>query len=287
MKIFLSWSGARSHAVALIFNDWLPSVLQSVIPWISSEHIVKGASWLSEIKEAISASNGMGVFFLTPEALHSSWMLFEAGGVAALGDKRVCTVLVDLDSEAVAGAAPWNTFQGTRLDRNDLFKLVKDINARLETPLAAQVLEKVFDRAWPELDGQLNSALAGAQAEPAGPAKRGTEEPGALAGRVESMSQAMQGVEARLGRLEEETQKANSQITNGLATLSNQLQLVIYQPTPQPGLGRMETVARNLGAHLTPVVNALATPLPLATGANALAPSVGERLRSGRKDQNK
>ena len=37
MKVFISWSGNISLKVAQIFREWLPSVIQSIEPYVSSE----------------------------------------------------------------------------------------------------------------------------------------------------------------------------------------------------------------------------------------------------------
>jgi hypothetical protein len=45
MKLFISWSGEASHAVAKAFREWIPSVINAVEPWLSDEDIATGAHW--------------------------------------------------------------------------------------------------------------------------------------------------------------------------------------------------------------------------------------------------
>lgn len=59
MKIFLSWSGHHSKAVAEALNVWLKRVIQAVKPFYSPE-IEKGAKWSTEL-DAVLEGTRLGI----------------------------------------------------------------------------------------------------------------------------------------------------------------------------------------------------------------------------------
>ena len=81
MKVFISWSGNISLKVALIFRDWLPSVIQSIEPYVSSEDIDKGARWSTDIAKELENST-FGILCVTKENLEAPWLSFEAGALS-------------------------------------------------------------------------------------------------------------------------------------------------------------------------------------------------------------
>ena len=48
-RIFISWGGEQSQAIAQELRTWIPSVLQFAKPYFTSKDIDKGAKWNSEI----------------------------------------------------------------------------------------------------------------------------------------------------------------------------------------------------------------------------------------------
>jgi len=159
MQVFLSWSGDKSKAVAQLLSEWLPQVVQAAEPFISTA-IEKGRRWSGEIAERL-ANAPVGVICVTRENLQSQWLLFEAGAISKPRDGYVCTFLLDVEPADVE--PPLGDFQHTRAVKADVYGLVQTINGALalkaEKPLAAGVLERVFERNWPELELRLQSIV--------------------------------------------------------------------------------------------------------------------------------
>lgn len=155
MKIFLSWSGKRSRAVAEALNEWIPQIIQAVEPWMSPD-IEKGKRWSSEISGQLEECR-VGVICLTKENLESPWLCFEAGALSKTGDAFTCTLLLDVKPSDVQ--PPLGTFQHTVVEKEDIRKLFHTINHAVRqhgaTALVDDRLDKVFDRFWPDMESVL------------------------------------------------------------------------------------------------------------------------------------
>ena len=86
MKVFISWSGNISWKVAVIFRNWLPSVIQSLEPYVSSEDTDKGARWSTDIAKELEDST-FGILCVTKENLEAPWLSFEAGALSKTMEK--------------------------------------------------------------------------------------------------------------------------------------------------------------------------------------------------------
>lgn len=159
MRIFISWSGKRSKATALLLKEWLPQVIQAVEPWLSPD-IEKGKRWNKEISENLEHSN-VGIICLNRENLHEDWILFEAGALSKTKEAYVCTFLLDIKPSDVE--EPLAQFQHTLFAKDDVFKLIQTVNNKLklcgEKQLNERTLENVFNTFWPEFESKLSELL--------------------------------------------------------------------------------------------------------------------------------
>lgn len=154
MKVFLSWSGEKSHKVALVFRDWLPSVIQSIIPYVSSEDIDKGARWSSDIAQELEDST-FGILCVTKENLTAPWLNFEAGALSKTMDKSlVCPFLFNIKRSEVEG--PILQFQSTIFEKGDIKKLLQALNtASNPKGLSEEKLNEAFEVWYPRLEEKL------------------------------------------------------------------------------------------------------------------------------------
>lgn len=155
MKVFISWSGELSHKVALIFREWLPSVIQSIEPYVSSEDIDKGARWSTDIAKELESSD-FGILCVTRENLETPWLNFEAGALSKSIDKsRVSPFLFAIKRSEIK-SGPILQFQSTIAEKEDVKKLLASINsASTQGVLENERLSVVFEVWWEHLDGKL------------------------------------------------------------------------------------------------------------------------------------
>lgn len=154
MKVFISWSGNKSHKVAMVYRDWLPSVIQSIVPYVSSEDIDKGARWSTDIATELEDST-FGILCVTKENLNAPWLSFEAGALSKTMDKSfVSPFLFDIKRSEVDG--PILQFQSTIFQKDDIKKLVKTLNKACgELAISETRLDKAFEVWYPTLEDEL------------------------------------------------------------------------------------------------------------------------------------
>lgn len=154
MKVFISWSGNKSHKVAIVFREWLPSVIQSLEPYVSSEDIDKGARWSTDIAKELENST-FGILCVTKENLHAPWLSFEAGALSKTMDKSFVTpFLFDIKRSEVNG--PILQFQSTIFEKEDIKKLVQTLNKACgDSGISESMLDKAFEVWYPTLEKEL------------------------------------------------------------------------------------------------------------------------------------
>lgn len=223
MRVFVSWSGERSRAVASALHDWLPAVLHFVEPWMSDSDIHAGQRWASVIAAELEQTS-FGIICVTDENRNAPWLLFEAGALSrSLSEGTVIPLLLDVAFTDISGG-PLGQFQAKRLDRQGCNELAVSINAHAGHPVPDALLSYLFERLWPDLERsleQIPDEPNGAMTKHHRPANEVLEELSLGMQRIESLlsppeatrsdddgelleelSLGVQRVESRLGALE-------------------------------------------------------------------------------------
>jgi hypothetical protein len=156
-KVFISWSGEVSQAVASLLRTWIPDVVHFVDLFMSEEDIAKGQKGFDVIASNLRDAT-TGIVCLTPDNLTAPWILFEAGALSnSLGAReRMCPFLFGLRKADVK--PPLSQFQLTSPDKADVRRLVSTLNSSIieEYRASTSELDRRFERMWPELESGLN-----------------------------------------------------------------------------------------------------------------------------------
>ena len=156
MKVFISWSGDLSKAIAEQLKKWIPCIIQSIDVFFSPEDIEKGENWDSKISQVLSDCK-YGIICLTPQNVAAPWINFEAGAIAKSLDSRVSCLMVNIKPSDIRG--PLSRYQATKLDKKDMFQLISEINKATDQALDENRLTNAFNAMWTQLEQEISSVL--------------------------------------------------------------------------------------------------------------------------------
>lgn len=248
MKVFLSWSGTVSKSVAIAFRGWLPNVIQSIEPWVSSADIESGSRWADTLFKEL-ATDQFGIVCLTKSNLTSPWLNFEAGALAKqVSTARVVPFLfemegVELPAKHLLTHLNYVAYPPKTNNREAIKKLVADINLHIVPSLPDARWHSSFEKFWPDLESALsNIASEAAIVDPTDTGKLTLDQDAVLAEILE-LARNQERLLASLG----ETAQANER---DLGFLTAQLRVFYAQLSITSS--RMRDIAElEIGATLT------------------------------------
>jgi hypothetical protein len=170
VKVFISWSGSKSKAVAALLRDELPAIVRAIKPFMSQHDILSGERWAKEIAQELDHTS-FGVFCLTSENIGAPWLHFEAGALSKL-EGRVAGLLIGGLKPADFNN-PLSQFQHRYFNKEDIHKLVSDISIAANDDLVS--VHKVLEKMWPDIEQKYREILA-IEPELNAPNKRDQEE---------------------------------------------------------------------------------------------------------------
>lgn len=163
MKVFISWSGKRSKALANALKEWLPLIVQHAKPWVSDKDISAGERWAQAIAGELETSN-FGILCITPENLSSEWILFEAGALSkAMLDAKVIPLLFGLELSDLSG--PLSQFQALKVDEQGMLNALKAINDASDNKTDETTIDRLVPALWPQLQEKLDAIPEKADSE--------------------------------------------------------------------------------------------------------------------------
>jgi hypothetical protein len=149
MPIYISWSGQTSFKIAQNLHQMIRSIFPGQEVWVSAEDIQDGARWSPDLLRILDRAS-FCIMCIDPSNAHSPWLHFELGAVAKATSKwRIRVLLNELTPEELKG--PVTLFQGVRIEKGDVRRMVEDIHANLSnSPLNHVQVIANLEEAWPD-----------------------------------------------------------------------------------------------------------------------------------------
>jgi hypothetical protein len=237
-QLFISWSGEFSHKVAAQLHEWIPTVLQSAEPFLSSTDIEKGSRWSDHVAQKLEEC-GFGIIILTPSNLGAPWILFEAGALSKMvGRGQVSALLIGLDLVDVK--LPLSQFQNTIFQKDDVLKLILSINRAGSAPLKDDVLTRAFNALWPEFEKNVQRIVTEAGKDSANGKTQEVPEGDSVSSLKESIGELIQSVQS----LREDTRDGN--VSKILREIRHEIRRNTGTSIPLALLNDLRTVVRTL-----------------------------------------
>ena len=154
MKVFISWSGTRSKAMANALKEWIPLIVQHAKPFVSDKDISAGDRWAQAIAGELESSD-FGILCITPENISSEWIMFEAGALSkSMQVGKVIPLLFGLELSDLSG--PLQQFQASKVDEQGMLDTLNAINAASDDKKTDDAtIEELVPDLWPKLQKKL------------------------------------------------------------------------------------------------------------------------------------
>jgi hypothetical protein len=154
IKVFISWSGDQSMALAKSLTRYLPSIVPDAEPFFSSG-ITGGTMWINEIAEQVKTAD-YGIICFTNENAKSPWINFEAGALwKGIGGTPVCPILIDTLSDQ---NGPISIFQSKKFNIDDMRSICQLLGQKTE--MDPRRVDINFETFWPKLYQDVQNDMA-------------------------------------------------------------------------------------------------------------------------------
>lgn len=158
MKVFVSWSGPVSQQIAALISDWLKHTLLTIDPIYTPNTLRAGTQGTTQLYRLLKGVY-TGIFIYTRESLDSQWMIFEAGAIHGnAGNSLLLSLLFELSQKDLP--EPMQGYQWKNFNKKEMLDVLHSLSTQRGDDLSRQDLERTFERAWDDLERDVNAVLA-------------------------------------------------------------------------------------------------------------------------------